>query len=59
MTGLMREGSMRGRLIKDGKGPGALMVGRMDVCDVQTNIPTGHYSCLHNSRHETFHFEKK
>ena len=42
MMGLMREGSMRERLIEDGKGPGALMVGRMDTCDVQTNIPMGH-----------------
>ena len=42
MMGLMREGSMRERLIEDGKGPGVLMVGgRMDARDVQTNIPTG------------------
>ena len=39
--GSMREGSMRERSIEDGKGPGALMVGRMDARDVQTNIPTG------------------
>ena len=42
MTGLMREASMRERSIEDGKGPSVLMVGgQMDVCDVQTNIPTG------------------
>ena len=41
MTGLMREGSMRERLIEDRKGSGALMVDRMDARDVQTNIPMG------------------
>ena len=41
MMGLMREGLMRERSIEDGKGPGALMVGRMDTRDVHANIPMG------------------
>ena len=41
MTGLIREGSMRERLIEVGKGSGVLMVDWMDTCDVQTNIPMG------------------
>ena len=41
MMGPLREVLMRERSIEDRKGSSMLMVDWMDMCNVQTNIPTG------------------